>query len=48
MGWMGDKVVGEEVVSETTPAPRQISVPSTDGVHHDRASDRRDLLDSLG
>lgn len=37
MDWMGDKGVGEEVVSETTPAPRQISVPFTDGVHHDRA-----------
>lgn len=37
MGWMGDKVVGEEVVSEMTPTPWQISVPSTDRVHHDRA-----------
>lgn len=34
MGWMGDKDVGEEVVSEATLAPWQISVPSTDGVHH--------------
>lgn len=37
MDWMGDKGVGEEVVSETTSAPWQISVPFTDGVHHDRA-----------
>ena len=37
MGWMGDTGVGGEMVSEMTPAPQQISVPSTDGVHHDRA-----------
>lgn len=44
--------MGEEVVSETTLAPWQISVPSTDGVHHDSAgsetlADRETFLTTL-
>lgn len=52
MGWMGDKVVGEEVVSvRMTPTPWQIR-PSTDRVHHDRLSEMlladRETFTSLG